>query len=60
MQGREDFKISKCKQFEYSSEERAYVVIHPHIDSSVSQAFKLNKRNEVSLPNSTVYNDVLP
>lgn len=46
---RQDFNISKCKHFEYSSDKPGYVVAYQYIEAAMSETFKLNKIN--NLPN---------
>lgn len=57
---REDFSISKCKHFEYSSEKPGYIVALSYIDSMVSQTFNLSKMKDVSLPTARAYGQMVP
>lgn len=57
---REDFSISKCKQFTYSNTKPGYVDAYPYIDSLLSQSFKLSKVREVRLPTTPAYDQVVP
>lgn len=52
---REDFSISKCKQFTYSNTKLGYVDAYPYNDSLLSQSFKLSKVREVRLPTTPAY-----